>query len=59
MMKNPVMKIKKLSTTGFIGIEATIIAALFIVFSMIVYQFLRPSFDDIAIAIRDSVSGTY
>lgn len=55
--KNSIQKVKK--KHGFIGIETAIIGALIVVFAIATYNYLLPTFVDIAISIRNAASNTY
>jgi len=58
-MKNIVNKWKKNNYCGFVGIEAAIVSALIVAFAIFSYNYLLPSFQNIAIAVKNSISGTY
>jgi hypothetical protein len=58
-MKKIIYKYKKNSNKGFVGIEVAIIGALIVTFAIAVYNYLMPTFADVAVSIRDSVDGTY
>lgn len=50
---------KRMNNQGYVGIETAIISALLVAFALMTYRYLEPSFMDIAVAIRNSVSGVY
>jgi len=58
-MKNLINTWEKNNQAGFVGVEAAIVSALVVIFALSSYIYLHPSFVDIAIAIKNSISGTY
>jgi len=56
-MKNLIICIKK--NTGYIGVEAVIISALMVAFSLAIYNYISPTCVDIAVSAKDAITGTY